>query len=290
MDENELASAFEVQRPYLFTVAYHLLGTVADAEDAVQEAWLRLQRSDIRRFDHFKAWLTQVTARICLDQLRSAHTRRETYVGDWLPEPLVADEAAGDPAEQVTLDDSVGLAMLVVLETLSPAQRTAFVLHDVFGMPFEEIAEVVGRTPASVRQLASRSRRLLHERRPRFDNDPVAQRMAIESFLTAARGGDLEGLVRILDPDVVWRSDGGGRPGAPQRTMRGAGAVARMVVRQAPRYVSHAHMVTVNGALGVAVRSDQELYAVIGFSVHAGLITQDLAVYNPDKLRRVRLG
>ncbi len=285
-DQTRLDEEFERHRPYLRAVGYRLLGSATDADDAVQEAWLRLQRVDPGEIASPRAWLTRVVARICLDQLRSARARREEYVGEWLPEPVVED---ADPAEQVTLDESVGLAMLVVLETLSPAQRTAFVLHDVFGLAFEEIAEVVGRTPAGVRQLASRARRRVADRRPRFDADQASQRAAIEAFLGAARDGDLAGLVRVLDPDVVWRSDGGGRLPAPLRPVRGAEQVARMVLRQAPHYVDAARVVSVSGSLGVVVVTDDGVVGAIGFTVHGGRITEVDAVYNPDKLQHLRL-
>jgi RNA polymerase sigma-70 factor, ECF subfamily len=288
-DPGTLARQFEGYRTYLRAVAYRMLGSLSDADDVVQEVWLRLQRADPGEIKSLKAWTTRVAARICLDQMASARSRREKYVGEWLPEPWVTDESATDPVERVTLDESVGLAMMVVLETLSPAQRTAFVLHDVFGLPFEEIAELVGRTPAGVRQLASRARHRIEIRRPRFDADLVVQREAIEGFLAAARGGDLAGLVRVLDPDVVWRSDGGGQTGAPRRPVRGAERVAKMVLRQAPTYVDSARLVTVNGALGVAVVAGRRTFRVIGFTVDRGYIVEVLAVYNPDKLRHLRL-
>ncbi len=289
MTDLELAQEFDRHRPHLLSVAYRLMGSRSDADDVVQEAWLRLQRVDAGRIDSLRAWLTRVTGRICLDLLRSASARRQDYVGEWLPEPLIAASNDDDPADHVTLDESVGLAMLVVLETLSPAQRTAFVLHDVFGLSFDEVAEVVGRSPGAARQLASRARRLIAERRPRFDTDTAAQRAAIEAFLTAAREGDLAGLVRVLDPDVVWHSDGGGRLPAPLRPVRGADRVARMVARQAPTYAQYARVVAVNGAPGLAVVRDQRLVAVIGFTVAAGRIVEVDAVYNPDKLRHPTL-
>lgn len=289
MDDEALAREFDSHRAYLRAVAYRMLGSVADADDVTQEAWLRLQRVDGDQITDVRSWLVRAVGRLCLDALRSARARREEYVGEWLPEPIVGPEEVADPLDRVTLDESVGLALLVVLETLSPAERTAFVLHDVFGLAFEEIAEVVGRTPAGVRQLASRARRRVADRRPRFDADQASQRAAIEAFLGAARDGDLAGLVRVLDPDVVWRSDGGGRLPAPLRPVRGAEQVARMVLRQAPHYVDAARVVSVSGSLGVVVVTDDGVVGAIGFTVHGGRITEVDAVYNPDKLQHLRL-
>jgi RNA polymerase sigma-70 factor, ECF subfamily len=288
-DTGRLTQEFESHRPYLRSVVYRMLGSLSDADDVVQEVWLRLQRVDPGEIRSLEAWTSRVAARICLDHMASARSRRETYVGEWLPEPVLTEGAAADPAAQISLDDSVGLAMMVVLETLSPPQRTAFVLHDVFGLTFEEIAELVGRTPAGVRQLASRARQRIEARRPRFAPDPAQQREAVEGFLAAARGGDLAGLVRLLDPDVVWRTDGGGQMGAPRQPVRGAERVAAMVLRQAPTYVESARLVNVNGAAGVAVVEGRRLSGVIGFVVDSGQIVEVLAVYNPDKLRHVRL-
>jgi RNA polymerase sigma-70 factor (ECF subfamily) len=287
MDQDALAARFERHRPHLRAVAYQMLGSIAEAEDVVQETWLRLQRTDAAEIQKLEAWLTRVTARLCLDELGSARARRNRYVGEWLPEPLVDTAVTDDPVERVTLDESVSFALLVVLETLSPAQRTAFVLHDVFGLGFDEIASVVGRTPAAVRQLASRARRRVEERRPRFTTDSTAHRSAIEAFLAAARDGDLDGLMRVLDPDIVWRSDAGGASPAPRRPIRGADRVARMVRRQAPTYATHARLVKVNGAWGVVVTDKQQLLAVIGFSVADARVTEVDAVYNPAKLRHL---
>jgi RNA polymerase sigma-70 factor, ECF subfamily len=287
--DEDLAGRFERHRPYLRAVAYRLLGSVSQADDAVQEAWLRLAGADNARIADLRAWLTRVTARICLDELRSARVRREEYVGEWLPEPWVDEGDGGDPAERITLDESVELAMLVVLGSLSPAERTAFVLHDVFGLPFEEIADAVGRTPSGVRQLASRARQRVAERRPRFDLDPAAQRAAVEAFLAAARAGDLAGLVRVLDPEVVWHSDGGGAVPAPRRPVRGAPRVARMVLRQAPTYVEHSQVRSVNGAVGVVVVDHGRVLGVIALAVSGGRIVEVNAIYNPDKLRHVRV-
>lgn len=278
---------FEAQRGYLEAVAYRMLGSVSEAQDAVQECWLRLRRADRSAIENLEAWLTRVLARICLDLLGTARARREAYVGQWLPEPVLGQLPVPDPADRVTFDESVGMALLVVLESLTPAERTAFVLHDVFGLAFDEIAEVVGRSPAAVRKLASRARANVQTRRPRFDPDPAGHRRAVEAFLHAARGGDLAALVELLDPEVVWRSDAAGQPGVPRGPVQGAAAVATMVVRQAPHYVEHARLVTFNGWPGVLVVQNDQPIAAIAFTVASGRITEIDAVYNPDKLRHL---
>lgn len=276
------AAEFEAQRAYLEGVAYRMLGSITEAQDAVQECWLRLRRADWSEIDNLEAWLTRVVARICLDMLGSARARREEYVGQWLPEPILGEGL--DPAERVTLDESVGLAMLVVLETLTPAERLAFVLHDVFSLPFEEIATVVGRSPTAVRKLASRARAHVRARQPRFDTDADQQRRTIEAFLRAARDGDLAALVELLDPDVVWRADAAGQPGVPREPVRGASAVATMIIRQAPHYVSYASIVAVNGWPGLLVADAGTLLAAFAFTVSNGRITEVNAIYNPAKL------
>jgi RNA polymerase sigma-70 factor, ECF subfamily len=292
-DGARLAGEFQTHRTHLRAIAYRMMGSVSEAEDVVQDAWLRLHRVDPDEINDLQAWLTLVVGRLCLDRLRSARHRRETYVGEWLPEPLLDEEqpvvnrAGNDPADQVTFDDSVGLALMVVLETLTPAQRTAFVLHEAFGVPFDEIAAVVGRSPDAVRKLASRARHQVQARRPRFDTDATRQRATIEAFLKAAREGDIEGLIRVLDPHVVWRSDARGDQRAPRRAIRGADQVAAMVHRRAAAFAARGRIVTVNGAPGVAVIDGTELEAVIGITVAAGLITEVDAVYNPDKLRHI---
>ena len=199
---------FAQARPRLLRLAYSELGDVGEAEDVVQEAWLRLERADAATIQNLDGWLTTVVARLALDRLGSARARRETYVGPWLPEPVASDD---DPADRVTLDETVSYALLIVLEQLSPAERTAFVLHDVFDVPFGDVAEVVGRTPEAVRQLASRARRHVEREGPRFAASHAEHDRAVRAFGRAAAEGDIEGLVAVLDPDVVWTSDGGGR-------------------------------------------------------------------------------
>ena len=215
-----VAERFAQARPRLLRLAYSELGDLGEAEDVVQEAWLRLERVDADAIENLDGWLTTVIARLALDRLRSARVRRETYVGPWLPEPLVSE----DPADRVTLDESVSYALLTVLEQLSPAERTAFVLHDVFDVPFGEVAEVVGRTPEAVRQLASRARRHVDRERPRFTASRDEHERAVRAFAQAVGEGDLEGLVEVLDPDAVWTSDGGGRATAARKPLRGGAA------------------------------------------------------------------
>src|SRR6185503_371385 len=205
---------FERYRPHLRAVAYRMLGSVSEADDAIQEAWLRLSRADTGGVSHLGGWLTTVVGRVCLDMLRSRRSRREDYVGSWLPEPIVSLDDETNPEQEAVLADSVGLALLVVLDTLTPAERLSFVLHDMFGMPFEEIAPIVDRTPAAARQLASRARRRVRGAAPSPDPDLDRQREVVTAFLAAARAGDFDALLEVLDPGVVFRVDGGRGPHA----------------------------------------------------------------------------
>jgi RNA polymerase sigma-70 factor, ECF subfamily len=286
----EWAERFEEHRSHLRGVAYRMLGTFSEADDAVQEAWLRLARqADPASIDDLRGWLTTTTARICLDMLTSARARRETYVGPWLPEPAVQRAMPTDPADRVTLDESVSMALLVVLESLSPAERTAFVLHDVFAVPFDEVAATVGRSPAAVRQLASRARQHVEERRPRFTTAADEHERVLQAFFAAAAAGDLEGLVHVLDPDVVWRADGGGLVPAARRPIHGAADVARFTLGltgHAGPEVTYEPAV-VNGALGLIVRRNGKPLSVMAFTVADGRITEVDAVLNPEKLRSV---
>ena len=276
---------FQRRRPYLVGVAYRLLGTVAEAEDAVQDTWLRLQGADTDGIEDLEAWLTVVTTRICYDQLKSARMRREHYVGEWLPEPIVDGDPPVDPADRVTLDESVSMALLVVLETLSPAERTAFVLHDVFAVPFDTVAEVVGRTPAACRQLAARARAHVTERAPRFDATGDQHRRAVDAFTHAATTGDLEHLLAVLDPEVVLHSDGGGKVPAPEVPLEGSEPVARFLLDIAAARQHMRHQVrTVNGRPGLVTTEDDRTVAVMGFEVAEGRITEIDLVMNPDKL------
>lgn len=283
-----LTEAFEAQRPRLVRVAYATVGSVAEAEDCVQEAWLRLRRvEDPAEIRDLGAWLTTTVSRLALDALTRAQVRREQYVGPWLPEPLVEDDAAQDPAERVTLDESVSMALLVVLERLTPAERTSFLLHDVFGLPFGEIAGVVGRSPAAVRQLAARARQHVEDGRPRFPPTTAEQRALVSAFAAACTNGDLERLVALLDPDAVWRGDGGGKVASHQGA-RGAERVARALLRLTRRPPRRVGMVTVNGAPGLVLRDADCVLSVISFTVDGGRITAIDVIRNPDKLGGVR--
>ena len=280
---------FAQARPRLLRLAYSQLGDMGEAEDVVQEAWLRLERTGAEAIDDLDAWLTTVVGRLALDTLRSARVRREAYVGPWLPEPMVSG-AGADPADRVTLDESVSYALLVLLEQLTPPERTAFVLHDVFDMPFGEVAEVVGRTPEAVRQLASRARRHVKEEGPRFDAAPDEHERAVRAFAEAVVEGDLDRLAAVLDPDVVWTADGGGRAVAALRPIRGAARVARgwIALRRKPAFEPAPRLVEINGRLGLMITGTDGHLALLSFAVERGRVSRIDVVRNPDKLRRVR--
>ncbi|MEO3851567.1 RNA polymerase sigma factor SigJ [Streptomyces sp. B8F3] len=291
--DDALARDFENERPRLLRVAYSTTGSLAEAEDCVQEAWLRLRRvPDPGAIRDLRGWLTTVVGRLALDALGSARSRRERYVGTWLPEPLVepAGVVPADPAEQVTLDESVSMALLVVLDELSPAQRTAFLLHDVFGLPFDQVAEVVGRTPAAVRQLASRARRHVERNRPHEPAPRAEQWRLVHAFAAACREGDLEGLVRLLDPEVTWRGDGGGLVTSLPGVVRGAEQVAHGLVAfgRAPLPPGMMRVVTVNGAAGLVWYGPEGEVSVVAFTVDGGRITAIDVQRNPEKLTSVR--
>ncbi|TMK23282.1 MAG: sigma-70 family RNA polymerase sigma factor [Actinobacteria bacterium] len=291
-----LAEEFERQRPHLRSVAYRMLGSLTEAEDAVQESWVRLDRHDPGGPGDLRGWLTVVVGRICLDMLRSRRARREQYAGTWLPEPIVtplggstarplADPVApDDPARDAELADSVGLALLVVLETLEPAERLAFVLHDVFAVPFEEIAPVVERSPVAARQLASRARRRIHASAPSPDADLRVQRRVVDAFLAAARNGDFDALLRVLDPGVVLRTDGGGVGPLARPPIEGAAAVARQLAAAGGRFAVFARPAIVNGAAGVIVDQPDAPPIVVGFTVVSGRIAAIDIVGDPSKL------
>jgi RNA polymerase sigma-70 factor (ECF subfamily) len=285
--QQDLAAAFELARPRLIRVAYAVLGSRHEAEDVVSETWLRLVGADasepIRDVD---AWATVAVARAALDSLRSARSRREVYVGPWLPEPMVSAETALDPADRVTLDETVSYALLVVLESLTPAERTAWVLHDVFGMPFTEIAGVVGRTHQAVRQLAARARAHLESQQPRLDVASTEHDQAVTAFLEAAAGGDLHALLAVLDPDVVCTSDGGGKVSAARRPVLGADRVARFLLGIGAKVLPDEtiEIISVNGASGLGLRRGDVLTAVVSLTVASGLITRVDVIRAPDKL------
>jgi RNA polymerase sigma-70 factor (ECF subfamily) len=282
-----LASEFERHRPYLRSVAYRMLGSVTEAEDALQECWLRLDRRPPEDADDLRPWLTTVVGRICLDMLRTRRSRREDYEGSWLPEPVVG--ADDSPEDEAVLADSVGLALLVVLETLTPAERLAFVLHDVFGVPFEEIATVVGRSPAAARQLASRGRRRVRAARAKPDDDLAVQQRVVDAFLVAARAGDFDALLALLDPDIVLRTDGGGRGPLARSPVVGASQVAVALLAQAPTFAPLGRPAVVNGGAGVIVGPPANPLAVVGFTVAGGLIREIDIVGDRAKLRRLAL-
>jgi len=283
-----LADQFETHRPHLRAVAYRMLGSVDEADDALQETWLRLNRSDANAIDNLGGWLTTVTARICLDMLRSRRARHEDPMGVHVPEPIISSAATGpDPEQEVLLADSVGLALLVVLETLTPAERLAFVLHDVFALPFDEIAPIVDRTPTAARQLASRARRRVQGASVEPDVDLAGQRAVVEAFIAASRSGDIGALVAVLDPDVVIRADYG-RGARATSEVRGAEAVAgqAMLFR---RFADGARPAVVNGAAGVVVFTGDRPYAVIGITVGSGRIVAIDILADPDRLARLDL-
>ena len=282
-----LSSEFEEARPHLQAVAYRMLGSASEAQDAVQESWLRLSRSDAEAVDNLRGWLTTVVGRICLDMLRARRARNEQFAGMELPEPIVDLDLSGDPEHEVELADSVGLALLVVLETLTPAERLAFVLHDMFDVSFEEIGEVVGRSPAAARQLASRARRRVRGAAPRPDSDFAAQRRVVDAFQAAARDGDFEALLDVLDPQVEFRADTGEADTRRRRPVVGARAVARQVLERGRPFAPFGRPAVVNGAAGLVVADGERLLAVVGFTVVEGRIAAIHVVADPAKLRGV---
>jgi RNA polymerase sigma factor (sigma-70 family) len=286
-ERDYLAQQFEANRTHLRAVAYRMLGSVSEADDAVQEAWLRLSRSDTANVENLGGWLTTVVARVSLDMLRSRRSRREEPLGPHVPEPIVSGADGLDPEHEALLADSVGLALLVVLETLAPAERLAFVLHDMFSVPFDEIAPIVGRSPAATRQLASRARRRVQGATPVPDADLAGQRQVVDAFLAAARGGDFDALVAVLDPDVVFRIDRGVRPGA-SREIRGAAAVVEQV-RAFARLAAFARPALVNGAAGFVVARGGRPLTVAGFTVAHGKIVEIDLLADPVRLRDVDL-
>ncbi len=290
MDErNWKIEEFEAHRVHLQAVAYRMLGSVSDAEDALQEAWVRLSRADSDAVENLGGWLTTVVGRVCLDMLRTRRSRREDYVGTWLPEPIVTEGESGDPANEAVLADSVGLALFVVLETLTPAERLAFVLHDMFAVPFEEIAPMVDRSPAATRQLASRARRRVQGAAPVPDADLPRQREIVDAFLAASRAGDFEALLEVLDPQVVFRMDSGDASRRAQRPITGAAAVARQVLTRGARFAPLGRPAIVNGAAGVVVGRAGKPIAVVGFTVtHDRIVAIDV-ITDPDKLRGLAL-
>jgi RNA polymerase sigma factor (sigma-70 family) len=289
MDEGDwLVERFQTHRGHLYAVAYRMLGSLSEADDAVQEAWLRLSRAGTGGVDDLGRWLTTVVARVCLDMLRSRAARREELLGVHLPDPIIGRPDAPDPEQEALLGDAVGLALLVVLEELAPAERLALVLHDTFAVPFEEIAAILGRSPAATRQLASRARRRVRASAAVPDADLAHQRKVVDAFLAAARNGDLDALVAVLDPDVVVRADWGKVPAGASRTLRGARAVAKQALAFAQRAPS-ARPALVNGTAGVVADTGGRLLAVMGFTVSGGKIMEIDILADPARLRRFDL-
>lgn len=286
MTENDwLANGFERNRGHLRAVAYRMLGSLSEAEDAVQEAWLRFNRSDTSGVENLGGWLTTVVARVCLDMLRSRRSRREDSLGAEASEPTVTRAQGIDPEQEAVLADSVGIALLVVIETLTPAERLAFVLHDMFAVSFDEIAPIVGRSEAAARQLASRARRRVHGATVP-NADVTCQRRVVEAFLAAARRGDFEALLTVLDPDVVHRTHAAG---VPSRVVRGASVVAQSALAGARRAAAPTALALVNGDVGVLVARQGRLFGVVTFKVTGERIVEMDVIVDPARLRQLNL-
>ncbi|KJK40609.1 RNA polymerase sigma 70 [Streptomyces variegatus] len=291
----ELADRFEEHRGHLKAVAYRMLGSLSEAEDAVQEAWLKLGRTDADDIHNLGGWLTTVTGRVCLDLLRSRTARREQPMGDtqdtvraFVPDPVLRPLSHLDPAEEVLQADSVGLALLVVLENLAPDERLAFVLHDMFAVPFDDIAPIVERSPAATRQLASRARRRVRGATPSAEPDLGRQKQVLDAFLAASRGGDFEALLALLHPDVVLRADSGAlvRGTAASKVVQGAKAVAEQALMFA-RYAQAAQLVLVNGSVGVVHMPGGRVQSVMGVTITDGRITGMYILADPERLGRL---
>jgi RNA polymerase sigma factor (sigma-70 family) len=291
MDQTQwLADRFEEHRAHLRAVAYRMLGSLTDADDAVQDTWLRLSRAGAGDVENLGGWLTTITARVCLNMLRSRNLRREESLGVRMPDPVISIDEQLQPEEEALLADSVGLALLVVLDTLTPAERLAFVLHDMFELPFDEIAPLVGRTPAAARQLASRARRRVKGADLQApDPDLARQREVVHAFFAAARDGDFDALTAVLDPGVVLRIDGGARRPAASMEIHGSAAVARQALTGLSSVLRVAQLrpALVNGAAGVIVTMRGRPVTVIGFAVAQGKITEIDAIADPERVPRI---
>ncbi|MFD8192063.1 RNA polymerase sigma factor SigJ [Streptomyces wuyuanensis] len=289
MDDHELlARRFEEHRPHLRAVGYRMLGSLAEADDAVQEAWLRLSRSAPSGVENLGGWLTTVVGRICLDMLRSRASRREDPLDVRVPDPVVSDLRGADPEQEALVTDSVGLALLVVLDTLAPAERLAFVLHDMFAVPFDEIAPIVDRAPAATRQLASRARRRVQDAGRAPDRDVARQRKVVEAFVAASRGGDFEALVALLDPDITLRVDGGVLARNLSKVVQGAKSVAGQALMYR-RFAPLARLVLVNGTVGTLTAPEGEARSVMSFTVVDGRVVQIDILADPERLALVDL-
>ena len=288
MDQQEwLAQQFEEQRPHLRAVAYRMLGSLSEADDAVQDAWLRLSRADRSDVENLRAWLTTVVARVALNMLRSRSTRREQPLDVRVPDPIVDPADGTDPEHEALLADSVGLVLLIVLETLSPAERLAFVLHDMFAVPFDEIAPIVERSPEATRQLASRARRRVRGAEPTPDADLSAQWEVVDAFIAAARGGDFDALVAVLDPDIVLRSDGGAAAGLSQY-VRGAKAVAGQAMMWA-RVDLTMRRALINGAAGMVTYLRGQPFAICAVTVKNGRLAEIDFLADPERIGQLDL-
>ncbi len=288
-DHELLAERFEEHRPHLRAVAYRMLGSLSEADDAVQETWLRVSRADSDGVENLRGWLTTIAARVCLNTLKSRKARPEEPLGPHVPDPIVSPEDGVDPEHETLLADSVGLALLVVLDALAPAERLAFVLHDMFGVPFDEIAPIVERSPAATRQLASRARRRVQGARPFPDADLSHQREVVDAFLAASREGDFEALIALLDPDVVLRVDGGAAPARGPRLVRGAPDVAKQTLRFARSVVGEARPALVNGAAGVVFAARGRPISVVGCTIRRGRIVAIDVLADPTRLQELDL-
>jgi RNA polymerase sigma factor (sigma-70 family) len=292
MDEERLlAERFEAHRQRLRAVAYRMLGSPSEADDAVQEAWIRISRADTDSVENLGGWLTTVVARVCLNMLRARKSRREESLHARVPDPILARAEGIDPEHELLLGESVGLALSVVLDTLAPAERVAFVLHDVFALPFEDIAPIVERTPTAARQLASRARRRVRGVAPTPDRDLNQQRVVVDRFLAAVRSGDFEALLAVLDPDVVLRADGGARWVGATRELRGADTVARSALTITRRLTGfEVQPALVNGTAGfVSWDEDGRPFSVMGFTVRGGNVVEIDVLADPERLRRLDL-
>lgn len=286
-DSDWLADCFDEHRSHLRGVAYRMLGSLTEADDAVQDTWIRVSRAGTDDVENLRAWLTTITARVCLDMLRSRKNRREDPLETWVPDPVVRAEGVADPEEEALLADSVGLALQVVIGTLAPAERLAFVLHDIFDLPFTEISAIVGRSPEAARQLASRARRRIKGAgTPTPERDLARQRAVVDAFFAAGRAGDFDALVAVLHPDVVVRADHD--PGRPDMSgmIRGADAVARQA-RLGASSAAELHRALVNGAAGAVITMHGRPFAVLAFTIADGKIIEINTVADPDRVARL---
>jgi RNA polymerase sigma factor (sigma-70 family) len=283
------AEQFEQYRGHLRAVAQRMLGSSAEADDAVQEAWLRLNRSDAAEVENMRGWLTTVVSRICLDMLRTRRTRREESIGEWSEVPVVELFGDSDPEQEALIADGVGLALQVVLDTLSPAERLAFVLHDMFGVPFDEIGPIVDRNAAAARQLASRARRRVRGAAEPRGSDLTRQRRVVEAFLAASRNGDFEALLEVLDPDVVFRASSGVSGPVVPGSIRGAEDVATLVLERGSPFAHLGRPAIVDGRPGAYVALPDRVFSLVAFTIVGDRVTEMDLLVDPDKLERVRV-